>query len=445
VDRTGELLDFILPTFDAKMMEAYRRELKLMPILLKNEQEGMRVDVEALRSDIAIYQKALERADLWLRTPLHAPSLNLDADADVAAALKANDLITEWTKTPTGRDSVSKKYLTNDKFRDQQVAGALGYRNRLTTVLSMSMLPWLEEADRHGGVISTTWNQVRQSHGDESKSGTRSGRLSCSRFQNISKDFDDKDDGYVHPKFLRVPPLPLVRKYILPDKGQSFGHRDYKQQELRILAHFEDGALCSAYNSDPDLDVHAYVQGLILQILNMELSRRPVKIMNFLQVYGGGVPAIMEKLKCSRAQAEQLRRAHKAALPGVEILNRQIKAMASEGQPIRTWGGRLYYVEEPKFVNGRLMDFYYKLLNYLIQGSAADCTKEALIRYAAADKEARFLVTVHDEINFSAPEKAMKKEMKILNDVMASVEFDVPMLSDGKVGPNWGSLKKFVD
>lgn len=444
VVRTQGLHELIYPTFDEGTRRAYDRERQLMPILLRNEQEGMLVDVDRLEQDIATYEAALLKADAWIRKRFKLPGLNVDSDAEIAAALKKGNHITEWTKTPTGKDSVAKKNLGPEKFKDQKLASALGYRNRLTTVLSMSMRPWLEMATRNHGLITTNWNQVRQAHGNDGMMGTRTGRLSCSYFMNIAKSFGG-DDGYVHPAVLGVPPLPTVRQYILPDRGGQFGHRDYSQQELRILAHFEDAALFKAYNDDPQLDIHAHVHDLIQEIVGLDLPRKQVKIMNFLQVYGGGAPAIMNKLKCSRAEAEQLQRAHRAALPGVQALNASIKERVRGGEPIRTWGGRKYFCEQPKPVNGIMRTFEYKMINYLIQGSAADCTKEALIRYDSARKNGRFMVTVHDEINFSAPAKAMKREMKILNDVMASVEFDVPMLSEGKVGPNWGELKKWED
>jgi len=262
---------------------------------------------------------------------------------------------------------------------------------------------------------------------------------------NITKDYMDKDDGYVHPKFLGVPELPRVRCYILPDEGAQFCHRDYRQQELRILGHYEDGALCRAYNADNNVDVHVLVHDLIRDITGLDLHRRQVKIMNFLQVYGGGVPAIMEKLKCDKAQATRIRGAHKAALPDVQALDAELKARGRRGEPVREWGGGLIYCEAPRPINGKMRTFEYKMLNYLIQRSAASCTKEAVIRYNEAKKNGRFLVTVHDEINISVPNKAVESEMKILNDVMASAKFDVPMLSDGKVGPTWGELKKYED
>ena len=70
-------------------------------------------------------------------------------------------------------------------------------------------------------------------------------------------------------------------------------------------------------------------------------------------------------------------------------------------------------------------------------------TKEAIIRYDAAKKHGRFMLTVHDEINVSCPKGKRKadKEMEILREVMEGVEFDVAMLTEGKRGPNWGGLK----
>src|SRR5690606_5568632 len=102
---------------------------------------------------------------------------------------------------------------------------------------------WLEQAERRGdGYISTNWNQIRGERG-----GTRTGRPSTTdpNFLNISKAWG-VDDGYEHPSHLGVEELPLVRKFLLPDPGEQWLHRDYNGQELRLLAHFEDGPLMQA-------------------------------------------------------------------------------------------------------------------------------------------------------------------------------------------------------
>jgi DNA polymerase I-like protein with 3'-5' exonuclease and polymerase domains len=450
VVRTLKLFNLLYPELDDRMRVAYDRERRLMPILLKNEREGMHVDLKALRRDIPLYEAAAEKVDVWLRKRLKAPTLNLDSPDDLANALDKTKVFTDWVLTPKSHErSTAKGNMPVEKFRDPLVAAALGYRNRVGTVLSNSMKPWYEMASANGGLISTVWNQVKQGDGND-KTGTRTGRLSCSRFQNIAKTWDDKDDGYVHPTKLGVPELPLVRSYITGDPGQLFLHRDYNQQELRILAHFENGRLLQAYRENPLLDVHTYVGELIREIVGLTLPRRPVKILNFGKVYGMGVSGVMAKLKCDNRTARQFVDAHMKALPDVAELEKSIKDDAKEGEPIRTWGGRLYYVEAPAFSKkfGREMTFEYKLLNYLIQGSAADCTKEAVIRLCTHPRWlqlARFLVTVHDEINSSAEKKAVKEALAIQREVMRSIEFDIPMLSDAKVGTSWGKLESYKE
>ena len=142
----------------------------------------------------------------------------------------------------------------------------------------------------------------------------------------------------------------------------------------------------------------------------------------------------------SYAQGLELREAYFAALPEVEGISRHTKRLGKAGECIVTWGGRQYYSEHARLIKGRLVDFSYKLLNYLIQGSAADCTKQSIINWDATSEGSEFMATVHDENNISAPADNWQHHMKLLEEAMADVPFDVPMLSDGEWGPNWGAL-----
>lgn len=446
--RTRRLFDFLYPDIVKRGMgEAYDRERRLMPILLDNEKIGIRADERKLAQDLKHYEEATIIVDNWLRKRLKAKDMNVDSDAEVAEALERNNIITEWVQTPSGKNSVAKKNLTLDKFKDKRVAHALGYRNRLATCMGTFMRPWLEMAQQSGGMIYTNWNQVRQSHGNDGFAGARTGRMSSSpNFQNIPKSFEGKDDGYMHPSHLTIPELPLMRQYILPDKGQVFCHRDYNQQELRILGHFEDDSLCAEYNAQPRMDIHTFVQEQIKEIYGLEISRSSTKILNFGMIYGMGLGKLAMGMKTTVDEAKKIKAAQLQAIPGLKTLAKSISQRGKDGLAIRTWGGREYYCEPPKIIDGRKQTFEYKLLNYLIQGSAADCTKEAVIRYHDEKKRnGRFLVTVHDEINLSVPKAHVKTEMALLRKVMQSVEFDVPMLSDGKTGTNWSTLKAFKE
>ena len=431
---------------DIGMQEAYDRERELMPILLANETQGIRVDVSNLGMDILAYRTYGERVDAWIRKRLKTPGLNLDSDRELADALDRAGIVTEWVLTETGQRSVAKKNMTPGMFKDPLIASAIGYRNRLATCIGTFMQPWHDMAMSTGGRIHTSWNQVRQNRTEKTQGGTRTGRMSCTpNFQNIPQVWHEKGDGYVHPEKLEVATLPRIRGYVLPDKGQVFCSRDYSQQELRVLAHFEDDKLMQAYVDNPNLDVHDFVKDSIKEITGIELSRKNAKIINFGLVYGMGLGTLAEAMNVEVNFAKAVKAAQGLAVPGLSKLSKEIKLLVKHGSPVVTWGGRHYHPEPPKLVKGRMMSFEYKLLNYLIQGSSADCTKQAIINYHNTKKEGRFLVTVHDEINISAPPKAVKSEMKLLRAAMADVAFDIPMVSDGSTGLTWGDIKEYTE
>lgn len=449
VERTWELFDWLWAYVEQWQMEnAYNRERQILPIFLENERDGMRIDLPALEADILTYQAAFAHTDAWLRWRLSAPGLSFNDDQAVAQALTDAGVVDadKWVETATGERSVSKDNLTPGMFNDLQVSQALGYRNRLETALKMFMLAWRDQAVRRGKpYVSTNWNLTRNPEG-----GTRTGRPSTNNpnFLNISKDFEGRPDGYTHPEFLGVPKLPLVRKYILPDEGHLFLHRDFNGQELRVYADFEQGKTFKAYLANPKIDIHQLIADEIKAMLpGTPLDRTKVKIINFRTIYGSGVPGLSKALMCSVADAKEFKKVHSKALPGMKDLNDEIKRVIGRGQPIRTWGDRIYFVEPAGYSkkHKKHMDYLYKLLNYLVQGSAADITKQALIDWyyhPRRDPRTRFLVTVYDEINISCPIDVWEEQMALLAEVMEAKRLEVPMLSDGKVGERWGELKK---
>lgn len=452
--RTRALFDHLHPLIVAQgMEEAYDRERRLLPILMESERIGLRVDLEALERDLPAYEAALWRVEMEMRDYLSAPGLSFDNDRDVAAVFQERGAVREdaWKQTAkSGELSVSKDNLPPEAFVDPLLASAFGYRNRLVTCLKMFMRPWLEKGSANGGYINPKWNQVLGDRG-----GARTGRPSMTdpNLLNVSKSFEDRSDGYVHPEPLGLPRLPLVRKYVLPDEGHVFLHRDFKQQEVRIFAHFESGDLYDAYRADPLLNPHKWLAAEIERVTGKVLEHTRVKNVTFSRLYGGGEGAVMWQARCSsRAEAKELIAFHDRALPGRRILSEEILRLVRRGEPIRTWGGRLYHVEPPGFSKkyARHMTYEYKLINYLVQGSAADATKEALCRwhygrdhFDLTSGGARFLLTVYDEIDVSAPVESALQDMAYLRNVMNGIELDVPLLSDGKMGPNWGTLEKW--
>lgn len=451
VTRTRKLHELHLPWVEEmEMRQAYDLERELAPALLANERTGIRVDMEGLERDLPRFRKALSTAEEWIRKMLKSPSLNLDSDDDVAAALKRTKIVKDFPKTPTGKDSVSKKNLTINFFCDPRMYHALQYRNTMSTVLTQSMEKWFAEGSQKGGYIYREWNQVRQSHGDDNKTkGARSGRVTVSGLANIAKRFGGKDPDYKHPAFMKVPEPPLARMYVLPDEGDEFGHSDYDQQEMKLTAHYEDGALAAKYREDPKTDIHVFVHDLIEKVSHKDYNRDLVKIVDFRTSYGGGIAGLAEQLRIPYGEAKEIIYNWKRALPDVVALDRGLKAIFQEGRFLRTLGGRVYYCKPPAVAKkgprkGQVISFEYTALNYLIQPSAADQTKKAIILYHKHPKRrGRLLCTVYDEINISMSDR---RELKVLQECMINAyKLDVPVTTTLKAGSCWGKLEKIED
>lgn len=453
--RTEQLFKQLWPSVVAEraMGPAYDRERRLMLILLDIEREGVPVNLKRLRSDVATYNAWFSKLEVWIRKRLKADdSLNLDSGEQLMSALLAVGAAQEdrLELTATGKYSTKHASLLG-AVTDKALLSMLTYRAQLKTCLRTFMEPWLAMAEASGGFIFTNWNQTR---GGANDGGTRTGRLSSTpNFQNIPKEFTalfHHEDPRAKPRlprcpFPELPPLPQVRSYVVPrEKGHVLLDRDYSQQEPRILAHFDGGALMEQYVAAPWTDFHDYAKDE-LELMGLFYERKPVKNTNLGLIYGMGVGKLALKNDMSVDEAKKLKTAILKLYPGLKEMYQEMKRRARAHEPIRTWGEREYYCEEPKIVNGRLREFDYKMVNVLIQGSAADCTKEALIRFWAVKKPTwHVLLNVHDEILISAPRSEIKEAMEALRQAMEGVEFDVPMLSEGEwTDTNWADLKPY--
>lgn len=440
-DRTYLLYEKLWPSIESRLMvPAYRREQRIMPIAYYSEKRGVRVDVEKLATDLEKYETALLKCESMIMKKLKVKELDFGKKDELANAIEAAGFIDQWVLTPTGRRSTAKDALERS-ITNPDILHLLRYRGALAGCLQTFARPWFELAQSDGR-IHTSWNQVR-SHASDSKDsrGSRTGRFSASKpsLMNVTNEHTIAiPDG--------LPPPPLMREYLLPEEGHVWLKRDFSSQEVRILAHFEDGALMEAYRENPRLDPHQTGREKIAEITSVTYPRKDVKITGFSIIYGSGVPSLAEQLGRPREEAKAIKDAYLAAFPGIKMLQTNVSNRGRSGKSIRTWGGREYYVEPPKIINGKKMDFSYKLLNYLIQGSAADQTKQCLCdwdeRRAPDDV---FLATVHDELNISAPAEDWQTSMRVLQECMDQDLFDTPMRSEGFVGPNWYAVEAVHD
>lgn len=444
VDRTYALYRKLMPVVKQEgMVEAYQREQRLMPILAASTQRGVLLNVEGLSRDLELYTGAKLQAEAYIHRVLG--DFNIDSDRELAEALDRANQVTEWVLTPTGQRSTARKNLVG-RVRDPELLAYLAYRGVLSTCLGTFAGPWLDQARAEAGRLHPQWNQVRGDRGaDGDLSGTRTGRMSCRapNLQNVSNEFE----GLVIPAAISasLPPwlngVPLMRKYLLPEPGTTWLKRDFSAQEMRIMAHFAEGRLYDAFNADASTDPHVAVRALILDLVGIDLPRKYVKITGFGIMYGRGIPNLSMALGVSVDEGKRVRDAYFAALPEVRELSYETRNRGKRGQAITTWGGRKYY-REPNPDR----DLSYKLLNYLIQGSAADQTKQSIIDWDAARAPTdTLLAAVHDENNICAPLGDEDGAMRRLREAMDAPRFDVPFMSEGYIGPNWADIEKYND
>lgn len=411
------------------MLEAYQREIKLSKILYDAERVGVRLDRERLAGDIPVFEVMLEQCENAIRSKLGGQSI--DTPAQVASVLTNAGYVLR--KTPTGRTSTAQDALHEAIKDDTDLLHLLQYRGACKTLLSTFMRPWLalSERDNH---LHPSWNSVR---GDNF--GTRTGRLSCSNpnLQNVPTEFEFDYAGIL----AGFVPLPFMRVYILPDPGEIIVSADFNGQEMRLLAHFAEGKAAEIYRNDPRADFHEVAAKLVHETAGLLIKRKQAKITGFSLIYGAGVPALAAQLGVPGHEASVIKKAYLKAMPGLS----DFQSSVSSRSEVRTWGGRIIPVEPPKHNDdGSTWTFNYKLVNHLIQGTAADQTKESILVYHDRPHYGRFLMTVHDENVISVNVVGLVLECAHLARSMETLPgFDVPFIVEIEVGKNWHEMRKF--
>lgn len=242
---------------------------------------------------------------------------------------------------------------------------------------------------------------------------------------------------------------------------------DFQSQENRILVHYGCAvrdkralAIAEEFKADPMTDYHQKVRDMIEEVSGMSISRKQAKVMNLALSYSMGKKKLANELGLTVEDADPIFDAYHQSIPFVRALTKMTTAKAEKVGEIRTLLGRkrsfgLFWrvpyqkgdkplpFEEAKreWPNSRLERAgAYKALNALIQGSAADQTKKAMVLCHNAGL--KMLATVHDELCFSvSSDEEIRKAIEIMEH---AVELAVPMKVDVEVGPSWGELKEYT-
>jgi DNA polymerase-1 len=403
-------------------------EMRLMPVVARMERRGINLDGPRLLADTDHYWAILEEIDDKICQKL-GRVVDVDSNEDLANAIEAAGKSKGFRSTPGGRRSVAKDSLIG-AIGDEELLGLLLLRGALATSLRTFLQPWSVQYNRHGRLF-LRWNQFR----NYTDTGARTGRLSSSpNLQNIPVEWEELRAQLERIKYAFWFELPSIRRYIIPDTGMVFVGADYQAQEMRLLAHFSEGVLLESVRANPRGDIHA----IAAQIAN--ITRRVAKTLGFAILYGAGVGRIAEQLNIPVSEANSIKTRYLTALPDIKKFQKAQTELGKTGGYVETLGGRKYYTDPTiKVINGRVIDYSYKLVNYKIQGSAADQTKQAMINYDDMDR-GDLVLTVHDQLVVQEP--IGQASTKIQQAMEASYQdiLRYQVIADPEYGMNFGEM-----
>ena len=409
--------------------DIFKLETKLFPCLVDMRFLGVRVDVEAahkLKEQLLAEEKACLQK-VKTETQVDVQIWAARSIAQVFEKLRLPFDRTEKTNSP----SFTKNFLQNHPNPVvKHIARAREINKAHTTFIDTIL------KHSHNGRIHAEINQLRSDSG-----GTVTGRFS-----------------YANPNLQQIPARnkelgPKIRSLFIPEEGCKWGVFDYSQQEPRLVVHYAAiqnmyaaGDVLDAYN-EGDADFHQIVADMA------EIPRDQAKTINLGLFYGMGKNKLQAELGVNKERAEELFKQYHARVPFVKQLMDSVMARAQDRGKVRTLLGRLcrFHLWEPNQFGihkalpheaalaehgpGIKRAYTYKALNRLIQGSAADMTKKAMIDLHKEGITPH--IQVHDELDISVSDNADK-----IKDIMESaVQLEVPNKVDYESGPNWGTIK----
>ncbi len=397
-------------------------ELPLIPVLAHMEQAGIGIDPQAFEAFLLEVRREITRHSQAIHKHAGGP-FNIRSSQQLGQVLFETLGLKTAGKTPKGSASTSQAALEKLQGQHPIIDEIMEFR-KLEKMRStyLEPLPKLMDAD---GRLHTTFNQL----------ATATGRLSSSNpnLQNIP---------------IRGPMGRRMRQCFRSGQGLELVAADYSQIELRVLAHCsQDPTLLEAFANDED--IHSRTAGLLFDKDPATITpdeRRGAKTINFGLIYGMGPQKLARDLGISLNEAKAFIERYFSRLTRLRELYEQVEATAREQGFVTTLAGRRRWLPDINSRNNQLQSQARRqAINTVIQGSAADIIKAAMIQVhedqALAALHGRILLQVHDELVLEAPEQAAEDVGRRLATVMTGVrvveDFSVPLKVDWGHGRTW--------
>jgi DNA polymerase I-like protein with 3'-5' exonuclease and polymerase domains len=411
-------------------------ETELLPVLIDLTFQGIRFNRDKCEQLIADFKRK-ENEHIKQIKLISGEKVDIWAAASIAKAF--DKLGIPYPKTTTGLPSFTKSFLDG---HEHEIAKLIIEAREFNKTHGTFLEPYLKHSAADGR-IHPHINQMRSEDG-----GTVTGRLSMN-----------------NPNLQQVPARheiigPMVRSLFLPEEGQLWAANDFSSQEPRLLVHYATlldlpGAerMADAYRNNPDTDFHQMVADMA------GIQRKAAKTIGLGLMYGMGKQKLANSLDLPLDEAAELINSFHMNVPflkgTVNSVMKRIEHPASGGS-IRTLLGRKcrfplwepveYGINKALPREQAVVEYgprikramTYKGLNRLIQGSAADQTKAAMVALNKAGF--RLLLQVHDEIAVSVNDRSEAEEAARI--MAQAVSLEVPSRVDVEIGPSWGEAKE---
>ena len=335
--------------------------------------------------------------------------------------------------------SVSAEALEVHREKDELVNAMLTYAD-LNKLLTTYVVPYL------GGDVTKTVNgksktEVRESmlvngriYGDFVQWGAETGRFSSRNpnLQNIPAPNDklpeDQDNGKA------------IRNLFAAPKGYKLVVADYSQIEPRVLAAMsEDPILMETYTTPGEKgDIYTTIGN------TMGVDRKAGKVLVLAMMYGVGPDKIARSIGCTVTEAKKLLTDFSDKFPSVSKYKAKVIGLSrNKGYVTTILKRRRYLPDITSRQTGYRASAERQAFNTRIQGSAADIIKLAMIRaYSMLPKEAKMILTVHDELVTLTPENIVKETEAAIREAMEGIKLlPIPLVADIKIVDKWGQAK----
>ena len=439
-----------------QLMDLYSIECRLIRLMVKMRQTGVRVDLQRAEEVHAVLRAKQLEKKLELKAMV-GREINVNAADSLKYAFDKFGLaypVTQKTKKP----SFKAEFLQAlDHPIGEIIRDIRKYDKICGTFIESYIL-----GSHVNGRIHCQFHQLR-GEGD----GTRSGRFSSSdpNLQNIPS----RDEELA----------PLMRSMFVPDFGHRYWRKyDYSQIEYRKLVHFAIGPGSEEarrqYRDNPKTDYHEWTLDLVAPKANWDIStkekrkhrRKPVKNINFGLIFGMGIAKLGRSLGLNEKESRALFDAYHEGVPFAKPTMDFCSEFVEQHGYITTILGRRsrFDLWEPahtsrgeerlpglpldlalKMYGHRIKRAYlHKALNRRLQGSAADLMKKAMLdcfEMGIFDATGIPKLTVHDELDFSDPGGCDEAFAEMHHVLETAIPISIPIIAEGDIGPNWGDLR----